>query len=120
MKSNGKTGCRALAPVLTAMLITCGLAAANAIAGDQVRIETVKFQDLNVDTKAGVAALYGRIHLAARRVCTETGRMQQAQASACAAKAEAQAIEKLNLPLLTSYYRTKTGDRAQMLSANAK
>jgi UrcA family protein len=38
-----------------------------------VRSETVKFQDLNVGTPAGVEALYGRIHSAAVRVCSPSG-----------------------------------------------
>lgn len=46
--------------------------AATALADDGVRTETVKFQDLNTDTAAGVQALYGRIHSAAQRVCSQS------------------------------------------------
>jgi UrcA family protein len=100
------------------MLLACMLIASNAFADDEVRIETVKFQDLNVSTPAGVKALYGRIHRAAESVCSETNRTLQSRAFACARKAEVQAIEKLNLPLLTAYYRITNGDHTQALSAN--
>ena len=118
MNANIKTNGRALLALSTVMLLAGDLVASNASGDEQVRIETVKFQDLNVDTMPGAEALYGRIHLAANRVCSQAGRMQQARASACAEKAEGQAVGALNLPLLTTYYRTKTGDRAHVLSAN--
>ena len=118
MKSNMKTHRRARLVLRTATLVAFGLVGSYAFADDQLRTETVKFQDLNVGTMSGAEALYGRIHLAANRVCSQAGRMQQARASACAEKAEGQAVGALNLPLLTMYYRTKTGDRARVLSAN--
>ena len=101
-----------------AMLLACEVAA-SAYADDQVvRSQTVKFQDLNVDTPAGVEALYGRIHAAAQRVCSETGDpIQQIAAASCAKKAEANAIGNLGLIQLTAYYRMKTGDGMGPLTA---
>jgi UrcA family protein len=75
-------------------------------------------QDLNVDTPAGVETLFGRIHSAAERVCSETDPLARVAASKCARKAEAGTIEKLNLPLLTAYYRMKNGGRTGMFTAN--
>ena len=100
-----------------AVLLACGVVS-SAYADDQVRSETVKFQDLNVDTPAGVQALYGRIHAAARRVCSEADPIQQIAANACAKKAEAKAVGNLSLTQLTAYYRMKTGDRTEPLTAN--
>ena len=118
MNSNIKTGSRAPLAVSLAVVLACVFGASSAFADDQVRIETVKFQDLNVVTPAGVEALYGRIHAAAKRVCSESDRMQQQRAIACAKIAEAHAVENLNMPLLTAYHRAKTGGGTQPLSAN--
>jgi UrcA family protein len=111
MSSNIQTTNQACRAYSTAMLLACALIVSNAFADDQVRTETVKFQDLNVSTSAGVEALYGRIHAAARRVCVSSGDWAPISESACARKAEAQAIAKLDLPLLTAYYQMKTGGK---------
>jgi UrcA family protein len=118
MSSNVETINRAFLAYLTALLLACVLVASNAFADDEVRSRTVKFQDLNVGTPAGVEALYGRIHAAAWRVCFSFGEQTPRSELACARKAEAQAIDRLNLPLLTAYYRTKTGGHSPELTAN--
>jgi len=102
-----------------AMLLTCVWGASSAFADEPVRSERVKFQDLNVATTEGVQTLYGRIHAAANRVCFESDPVLRQAESACARKAEANAIEKLNLSQLTAYYKikTKTGDHTQPLLA---
>jgi UrcA family protein len=117
MNSNIKT---LVPPALaTAMLLTCVWGTSSAFADEPVRSERVKFQDLNVNTQEGVQALYSRIHGAAKRVCSESDPVLRAAASACISKAEGGAIEKLNLPQLTAYYKvkTKTGDHSQALLA---
>jgi UrcA family protein len=123
MGSRIQTVNRAFLACFTAMLLACVLVASNARADEQLRSETVKFQDLNVSTPAGAEALYRRIHAAARRVCESPSGWpsawpEQVGAAACAKDAEARAIAKVNLPLLTAYYRTKTGDRTQTIAAN--
>jgi len=100
-----------------AMLLTCEVAA-SVYADNQVRTQTVRFQDLNVETPAGVQALYGRIHAAAERVCSESDQSRQVAAAACAKKAEAEAVGNLGLIQLTAYYRMKTGDGTDALTAN--
>jgi UrcA family protein len=100
-----------------AILLTSVLAVSNALADEQVRTETVKFQDLRVDTPAGVEALYKRIHSAAARVCSQNDPVMRAAAGSCARSAEAKAIEKVNQPLLTAYYRMKTGDHTETITA---
>ena len=103
-----------------AMLLACVWAGSTAFAGEQVRSETVKFADLNVNTSQGAQALYGRIHAAAWHVCSTTSAdpFNQLGARDCARKAEAKAIATVNLPQLTAFYRAKTGDRTQPLSAS--
>ena len=113
MNSNIKTPNRIALALSTAMLLTGVWAASNAFADEQVRSETVKFQDLNVNSPQGVQALYGRIHSAAKRVCSESDPILQLASAVCARKAEADAIEKLSLPQLTAYYKNKNGDHTQ-------
>jgi UrcA family protein len=117
MNANTKT--RIPLALATAMSLTCVWGASSAFADEQVRSERVKFQDLNVDTPEGVQALYGRIHAAAKRVCSESDPVLQAAQIVCARKAEGDAIGKLNLLQLTAYYKTKTktGDHSQPLVA---
>ena len=119
MNANIKTANRIPRTLSTAALLMCVCAFSGAFAGEQVRSEKVKFQDLNVDTPEGVQALYGRIHAAAKRVCSESDPVLQSAESACARKAEGNAIEKLNLSQLTAYYKikTKNGDHTQPLVA---
>jgi UrcA family protein len=119
MGSKLQTINRAFVVYSTAMLLACVLVASSARADEQVRSETVKFQDLNVGSPAGAEALYTRIHSAAKRVCASPpGWPEQVSAAICAKDAEARAIAKVNVPLLTAYYRTKTGDRTQTIAAN--
>jgi UrcA family protein len=105
-----------------AMAVACALLASQAFAQEiEVRSETVHFADLNTDTPSGVAALYGRIHSAAQRVCAVSGERDLGRARVaadCAARAEAAAIDKVDLPKLTAFYREKTGGRGPTLTAN--
>jgi UrcA family protein len=103
--------------IATAMVLV-GAVVSTASADESVRTQTVKFDDLNVDTLTGAQALFTRIHSAAQRVCSDSDPLQHLAASACARKAEARAIAKLNLPQLTAFYQTKTGVQPQPLIAN--
>lgn len=119
MNSNVRTANPTALAVSTAMLLACVLVFSNAFAADEVSTETVKFQDLNVGTPAGVEALYRRIHAAAEHVCTRPGqRWAILVAAACARGAEAEGIAKVNLPSLTAYYEKRTGGHPQALAAN--
>lgn len=117
MSQNLKTVSRVSLAIATAMVLA-GAFVSTAYANEQVRTETVKFDDLNVDSASGVQALYTRIHAAAQRVCSETDPIQQLAAKSCMRKAEARAIEKLSLPQLTALYQVKTGAQPQSLIAN--
>jgi len=120
MNSSVKIANRMPLAFSAAMLLACVWAVSTAFAGEAPRSQTVKFQDLNLDTREGVQALYSRIHAAAWRVCATTSGdpLYQMGARNCAKNAEAKAIESLNLPQLTAFYRVKTGNHAQPLSAN--
>jgi UrcA family protein len=117
MNSNIKTANRTTLAYAIAMWLACVVVASNAHAGDQGRSETVKFADLNLSTSAGVEALYGRIHAAARRVCEQPAG-ELAATGPCMTKAESKAIGKVNVPLLTAFYQKKTGNHPQTITAN--
>jgi UrcA family protein len=117
MNSNVKADNRTIRAYAIAMWLACALVASNAHAGDEVRSETVKFADLNLGSPAGVEALYGRIHAAARRVCDQPAG-EQAGIRGCMRKAESEAIGKVNVPLLTAFYQKKTGSQPQTITAN--
>jgi len=116
MNSNVKTANRSILAYSAAMWLACALVATNASAND-ARSETVRFADLNVSTQAGVEALYGRIHAAARRVCEQPSGEMEAVKS-CVTKTEGDAIRKANLPLLTAFYQSKTSGKPQTIIAS--
>jgi UrcA family protein len=120
MNSSNKIAPRIPRAFSAALLLTCVWAISTASAGEQVRSETVKFSDLNVNTSEGVQALYERIHAAAWRVCStpSSDPIYQLGTRSCAKNAETKAIQTVNLPQLTAFYRTKTGEHAQPLSAS--
>ena len=70
---------------------------------------TVRFTDLNLDRARDVAALYGRIELAADRLCgpkSLTGHYYKAaDYESCTADAMADAVARINRESLTAYYR---------------
>ena len=116
MNSRVKSDNRTILAYLAVLWLACGLAVSSAQAGD-ARSETVKFGDLNLNSQAGVEALYGRIHAAARRVCEQPAG-EQAALKGCMAKAERQAIGKVNNSSLTAFYQKKTGSEPLTITAN--
>jgi len=107
-----------LAGTFVMSMLIAGTAGATSPEGD-VRTESVKFEDLNLQSDAGVAALYQRIHAAARRVCDQPGEAGLSASYAiqsCEEKAESRAIMKVNLPALSAFYQKKTGRPVPMLA----
>jgi UrcA family protein len=101
------------------MSLTCTLVVAHAL----IPKETVKFQDLNIDSPAGAAALYQRLHAAARHVCfaewnKDPVRVQRADA--CANEAESRAVSRLNVAELTAYYQVKSRQDLALTASLAK
>ena len=91
------------------LLVGKGFAAGD----DFVKQQIVNFSDLNVNSTAGVAALYGRIHRVAGGVCYVNERRRELAlylpALRCAREAEAQAVTDINNASLTAYYHVKMG-----------
>ena len=70
----------------------------------------VKFGDLNPESPEGIAVLYQRVHTAARQVCERSSPRDlgpMTSSDGCVAAATAQAIASINIPALTSYYKSR-------------
>ena len=116
MNANSRT--RTFLPLVLSTATLLGLwAGSTALAGDDVRSEVVSFHDLNVASPEGAKALFWRIHAAAKRVCAQSDPVLQAGEPRCIRKAEADAVAKLNLPQLVTYYRLQGGEPSQPLIA---
>jgi UrcA family protein len=82
--------------------------------------QTVKFQDLNIASNDGAAALYQRVHVAAQNVCFtgwDKSQVRVERAEACAGEAEARAVSQLNVPELTAYYYQMQTDRDSLTAS---
>ena len=89
--------------------IACLLGAAQASAAPTVttRSVTVNYRDLNLSTIEGAITLYQRLKGAARTVCDgpEAGVSAYLEWKSCYQAAMADAVKKVNNPLLTALYR---------------
>jgi UrcA family protein len=116
MKTIIKTNGTILAVCAAAAMLSA-FVATSASAGesnDQVRSETVKFDDLNLSAPAGVAALYQRVHAAATHVCADeqTGDLASwKRFKSCINQAEGRAVKGINAEAFTAYYQMKTGQQ---------
>jgi UrcA family protein len=78
----------------------------------------VRFADLDLAKIEGVTTLYGRLSHAAREVCDPliSTRWFPEKYHACVDKAIADAVAKVNRPLLTQYHQLRTkGDKAGLV-----
>ena len=84
--------------------------------------ETVKFQDLKIDSPAGAAALYQRLHAAVRHVCFaewDKDPVKVQRAEICANEAESRAVSQLNVAELTAYYQIKSREDSTLTASLA-
>ena len=98
--------------VLFAMLFGSLCSATVAAADDGVRQRTVRFADLDLTHNSGIAVLYARIKAAARAVCeqdSELGLNMVQDERECRARAISGAIDRVHVPMLTSYHRERSG-----------
>jgi UrcA family protein len=104
-----------LACTLLAVLASPLVAAATAPTlerGYELVTRTVKFADLDLRSKTGVATLYERIQSAAKQVCEpENSRTFEHinRIRRCEQRAVDQAVMDVNSPGLTEYHREQTG-----------
>jgi UrcA family protein len=96
--------------------VSCTLGAGRAFAApetEEVRSVTVSYADLNLSTVAGARSLYHRIQGAARTVCPQEGVRDLGRYygwKRCYEGAIANAVAKVNSPLLTEVHGSKTGE----------
>ncbi len=88
-----------------------------------VRNEVIKYQDLDLNTPAGVASLYQRIHGAAKQVCSLAGDDNRdlaahAEAQKCIAQSVASAVDSIHSGALSAYYQAKLGRSAPSVARN--
>jgi UrcA family protein len=73
--------------------------------------QVVRYGDLNLNSSAGIAALFHRVHQAAEQVCGgEVDRRELERAArweACVNQATERAVDSINVPALTQYYRNR-------------
>jgi UrcA family protein len=105
----------AIPGLLLSTLLGSLCACTDAVAAEQaieVATRRVSYADLDLTRDAGAAALYSRIHLAARQVCEpESGSWTWKvlePTHRCIEAAITRAVADVNAPALTSYYLVKT------------
>jgi UrcA family protein len=72
--------------------------------------KVVHLGDLNLDREEGIAVLFSRVRTAAKEVCEAGYPRDMAltrRPTRCVADATARAVIDINLPAVTSYYRTR-------------
>lgn len=77
--------------------------------------QKVSYGDLNLNRPEGIAALYRRLRAAADEVCQPAGAgdlVSEMHSRQCEAEAIGQAIAKIDVPGLTSYYQSKDASAA--------
>jgi UrcA family protein len=87
---------------------------------DSVRMQKVTYADLNVDSPAGAAALYQRIHQAAKKVCSQpdVGLKSLEMQKSCMARAESGAVENVHSGALSAYYQRTLGHPYAVSASN--
>jgi len=101
---------RAIAWTLLVTL-TGGYNVANAATGglDDLPTRVVRYGDLDLTGKAGAAVLFARIRHAALQVCEPLSQVASPsiiEVNHCISKAIDRAVNDVDAPLLTDYYRT--------------
>ena len=115
---------RFTATILMATLATAGSQFSVAGPPDPPRV-TVRYADLDLSRHEGAQALYRRLQGAAQQVCGPfDGRDLNSAAlhRACLAQAITEAVVKVDQPLLTAFWQSKTGARSAsaVMAADAR
>ena len=112
-----------LARAGVAALAVCSVALSSGAAADETPTLKVFYGDLNLERPEGAAALYRRLRVAADTVCSpvDSTRPQWLQRfEDCMRKSIADAVAKVDNPVLTAYYQSKNPARALPAVVTAK
>ena len=99
-------------PASITLVAMVGLFAAGQLPAAEQQSITVKYRDLDLSTVEGARTLYGRISAAARDVCGYEGHSFTDEAfwRGCYRGAIADAVAKVNNPLLTAVHTGRPAD----------
>ena len=86
---------------------------------EATRSRVVRFTDLNLHSRDGVAAAYDRLSSAAESLCSLSWHMRSlgttalmsAEVRQCKASAIENAVNQIHAPMLTTFYLEKTQDK---------
>ena len=95
-----------LATALAASILSLTALDAQAAPTDDAYSITVKVADLDLNREAGIAKLYLRIKVAARRVCDQQAYEQLAMErnyAACVKRAVSEAVARIDRPMLSDH-----------------
>lgn len=112
MPTANRFHCLVATSLFSVLSLNLGAALPAAADGFDAVTAIVKYRDLDVSRSPGAAALYGRIHAAAQKVCLPfegRGVSDKTHMTACVKKAIADAVTTVNEPTLFAIYSAKTG-----------
>jgi UrcA family protein len=88
-------------------------------AANGVPTRTVRYSDLDINSRAGATVLYARIRNAAQQVCGDADSRQlavSAAVKACVNRAIFTSVRSVNSPKLTSVYNSQVGATQQSIN----
>jgi UrcA family protein len=104
--STASTGLRGLIATAIFGVLASSFSAVSAADSRSAGI-TVKFSDLNISNPSGALVLYERIRAAAQGACSYYWFETDADEARCVHDAIANAVTKINQPVLSAVYKTK-------------
>ena len=112
MKTITRNSKHVLAAVAAVCLASVTIVAHADEAANGVPTRTVRYSDLDINTRAGATVLYARIRYAAQEVCGDAdSRLWAVSAAvkACVNRAISTSVRSVNSPKLTSVYNSHVG-----------
>jgi len=118
MKTITRNSKHFLAGVAAVCLASVAITAHADEAANGVPTRTVRYSDLDINTRAGATVLYARIRYAAQQVCGDADSRQWAASAAvkaCVNRAIYTGVRSVNSPKLTSVYNSQAGSTQQQI-----
>jgi UrcA family protein len=119
MKTITRNSKHFLAAVAAVCLASVTIVAHADEAANGVPTHTVRYSDLDINTRAGATVLYARIRIAAQLVCGDADSRQlavSAAVKACVNRAIYTSVRSVNSPKLTSVYNSQVGATQQLIN----
>jgi UrcA family protein len=121
MKTITRNSKNFLAAVAAVCLASVTIVAHADEAANGVPARTIRYSDLDINTRAGATVLYARIRNAAQQVCGDVDSKQlavSAAVKACVNRAISTSVRSVNSPKLTSVYNSHVGVTQQITLAS--